>query len=125
MKLLYQQEINRIKNCPLKHKEGQLTLFRIVENPISVESFQPEAVLQKPKYQNLCIAWGLSLFSKKKTAQMMLKGLSQKKRPQYAAIAESVIGDQDGIKNCGKDRRHYTFFPRVGYDFLRNFKVTQ
>jgi hypothetical protein len=123
MKLQYQKEIDKIKNCPLKNNQGQLTLYRVVENPISLESFLPQCVLLKPKYENMCEAWGLSLFSRYQTAQMKLKGLSKKKRPQYIAIAESSIGDMDGIKHCGKDKAHYTFFPNEGFDFMKNFKI--
>lgn len=125
MTLHFQKEIDKIENCPNNHSKGNLTLYRVVENPVSQDSFLPQAVLLKPKYKGYCEAWGISLFSRYETATMNLKGLSKKKRPQYRAIAESLIEDSDGIKYCGKDKRHYTFFPRVELDLVEKFKIVR
>ena len=79
MKLKYHKELDSIENCPTSHEKGDKTLYRCVKQPINMDSFEPQAVLLKPKYKNLCIAWGLSVFDNLESANQTLKNLSKKK----------------------------------------------
>lgn len=123
MKLKYQNEINKIENCPVENQTGEKTLFRCVENPMNINSFKPNAVLLKPKFQDNCLAWGLSLFSNYDSANQMLKNLSKNKRVNYANIAKSVITEKDGIKHSSKNKKHFTFYPENSLDILSKFAI--
>lgn len=60
MKLKFQESIEKIKDRPANNELGEKRLFRCVESEVNEKSFVPQAVLLKPKYQDNCIAWGLS-----------------------------------------------------------------
>lgn len=123
MKLKYQKEINSINNCPAENQKGEKILFRCVENPMSIDSFLPNAVLLKPKFQNNCLAWGLSLFSNYSSAKQTLNNLSKNKRTNYSKIAQSNLTEEDGIKHCSKNKKHYTFYPVKSLDILSKFAI--
>ena len=125
MKLNYQEKIDAIDNCPAKHEKGERVLFRCVEKSITLESFQPQAVLRKPKYQKMCKAWGLSTTATFKGAKRQLKNLSGYKEVEYKAIAKAVVTDNDGVKYCDSNRDHYTFFPAETCDLISKFKMVQ
>lgn len=123
MKLNYQKKINKIKDCPLGNEKGGKTLFRCVESKLTKNSFIPNAVLLKPKFQNNCNAWGLSVFNTYESASQMLKNLSKKKRLNYSKIAKGYITDDDGIKYMSKNKKHYTFFPKEELDVIEYFEI--
>lgn len=123
MELKYQKEINSIENCPVENQKGEKILFRCVENPMDINSFQPNAVLLKPKFQNNCLAWGLSLFSNYDSAKQMLNNLSKNKRTNYSKIAKSKLTEDDGIKHNSKNKNHYTFYPAESLDILSKFAI--
>ena len=123
MELNFQEQISLIDNCPLDNHTGDKILFRCVENPISENSFTPQAVLCKPKFQDYCPAWGLSVFSNYSHANQILKSLSKNKKVNYGGIAKSTITDDDGIKHSSTDKNHYTFFPKKDLDLLTKFTI--
>ncbi|PHQ30839.1 hypothetical protein [Leeuwenhoekiella nanhaiensis] len=123
MKLKFQENIDKIKNCPSQNEKGEMNLFRCVESEISEKSFVPQAVLLKPKYQDMCIAWGISVFNSFDSANQMLKNLSKNKRNNYSKIARGIINDSHGIKHGGNNKKHYTFFPTEEFNILENFEV--
>lgn len=123
MKLKFQENIEKIKDCPANNEQGQKTLFRCVEAKLTERSFVPQAVLLKPKYQDKCIAWGLSVFNSFDSANQMLKNLSENKRVNYSNIAKGVINDNDGVKYGGKNKKHYTFFPSEEFNVVENFEI--
>lgn len=123
MKLKFEEEIKKIKKCPGNNEKGELILFRCVENPLSENSFVPQAVLLKPKYKDYCIAWGLSVFKNLDSAKQTLNNLSKKKRSIYTNIAKGTINDTHGVKYSGSDKNHYTFFPSEDFDFLKSFEI--
>lgn len=123
MKLKFQENINRIENCPAKNEVGEMKLFRCVEDNLTQESFQPQAVLMKPKFQDKCIAWGLSVFNSFDAATEVLKNLSGNKRVNYTRIAQAVINDTHGIKYGGRNKKHYTFFPKEDFNLIENFEI--
>lgn len=123
MKLKFQTNIEKIKNCPANHEQGEKTLFRCVESDLTEKSFIPNAVLLKPKFQDNCIAWGLSVFSTFDSANEMLKNLSKNKRVNYAKIAQANITDEHGIKYGSKNKKHYTFFPKEELNVVENFEI--
>ncbi len=123
MKLKYQKEINSIANCPVDNQKEEKILFRCVENPMTNDSFLPQAVLLKPKYQKYCPAWGLSMFSNYDSAKQVLKSLSKKKGSKYKSIAKSNITESDGVKHCGNNKKHYTFYPEKDLDLLSKFAL--
>lgn len=123
MELKYQKEINSIDNCPSENQKGEKILFRCVENPMSINSFQPNAVLLKPKFHNNCMAWGLSLFSNYDSAKQILNNLSKNKSVNYSKIAKSNLSEKDGIKHNSKNKKHYTFYPEKSLDILSKFVI--
>lgn len=123
MTLEYQEKLNSIENCPLENQKGEKILFRCVENPMTVNSFIPQAVLLKPKYQDNCLAWGLSLFSNYDSAKQMLNNLSKNKLVNYSNIAKSNLTDLDGIKHSGTNKKHFTFYPKKHTDILSKFAI--
>jgi hypothetical protein len=123
MELNFQEQINSIENCPLDNHTGDKVLFRCVEDPINENSFTPQAVLCKPKFQDYCVAWGLSVFSNYTHASQILNSLSKNKKVKYSAIAKSTITDEDGIKHCLTNNNHYTFFPKKDLDLLTKFTI--
>lgn len=123
MELKYQKNINLIENCPVDSQKGEKILFRCVENPMTEDSFIPQAVLLKPKHQNNCLAWGLSLFSNYDSAKQMLNNLSKNKSINYSSIAQSNLTDIDGIKHNSKNKKHYTFYPEKNTDILSKFAI--
>ncbi|MFT4525176.1 MAG: hypothetical protein ACI85F_001329 [Bacteroidia bacterium] len=125
MKLKHQSNIDLIPDCPLVNEDGEMELFRCVENPISEQSFIPQAVLLKPKYQNLCQAWGLSTSKSHKHASQLLKNLSKNKRVQYAQVAKMQVTNDHGIKYSGKNREHYTFFPNEEIRLVESFTILE
>lgn len=125
MKLKFQKNIEKINNCPAGNEHGEKTLFRCVEKELTEKSFIPHAVLSKPKFQNECIAWGLSVFSSLDSANQMLKNLSKNKRINYSKIAQGKIKDVDGVKYSSKNKKHYTFFPSEEFDVVENFEIVE
>ena len=126
MTLKYQKKIESIENCPVDNFQGEITLFRCVENPMTQKSFIPNAVLQKPKLENNCMAWGLSLFKTYDSAKQMLNNLSKNKKVNYANIAKGVITDNDGIKHGStKNEKHFTFYPKESIDIVSKFAIIE
>lgn len=124
MNLKYQQKLESIENCPLDNLQGEITLFRCVENPMNATSFIPNAVLLKPKFEDNCLAWGLSLYKTYDSAKQTLDNLSRKKKGNYTNIAQGVITDNDGIKHgCKKNSKHYTFYPLESIDIVSKFAI--
>jgi hypothetical protein len=125
MTLKYQSQIDSIDNCPLDECKGEKILFRFVENPMTTESFEPHAIIYKPKYHNLCIGWGLSMFVDLKSAKETLNSLSLKMQQKIVvkSIASGLITDNDGVKCCTKNKNHYTFFPKQDIDLISRFEI--
>ena len=125
MKLKYQKQIESIDNCPLDNQSGDKILFRCVENPITINSFEPHAVIHKPKFQNTCVAWGLSFFGDLKSANATLKNLSKKmqQKVELQSIASGKITDDDGIKHSTKNKNHFTFYPKNDLDLISKFAI--
>ena len=123
MKLKFQENIEKIKDCPANNEHGEKKLFRCVEKELTDNSFLPQAVLLKPKYQHKCIAWGLSVFNSFDSANQILKNLSKNKRVNYSKIAQGVINDSHGIKYGGTNKKHYTFFPSEEFKVVENFEI--
>ena len=124
MTLKYQKKIDSIDNCPVDNLQGEITLFRCVENPMTDKSFVPNAVLTKPKLENNCLAWGLSMFKTYDSAKQILNNLSKNKRVNYSNVAKGVITDTDGIKhNSRKATNHYTFYPEERLDIVSKFAI--
>ncbi len=123
MKLKFQESIEKIKDCPANNELGDKRLFRCVENEVNEKSFVPQAVLLKPKYQDKCIAWGLSVFNSFDSANQMLKNLSKNKRVNYSKIAQGMIDDSHGIKYGGSNKKHYRFFPSEEFNVVENFEI--
>ena len=123
MQLEYQEKLDLIENCPLENQKGEIVLFRCVENPMTHSSFIPNAVLLKPKFQDNCLAWGLSLFSNYDSAKQMLNNLSKNKQVNYSNIAKSNLTDFDGIKHYSKNKKHFTFYPKKNINILSKFAI--
>lgn len=126
MKLAFQDNIDKIENCPLDNIKGSIRLYRCVENPITENSFIPNAVLLKPKHQKNCKAWGLSLFETYDKAKEILNNLSGKKQLNYTDVAVGILDDADGIKNKdSKNSKHYTFFPYESLSIVSKFAIIE
>ena len=124
MKFRYEKQLRAIANCPAKNEAGEITLFRCIENPLTNNSFLPQAVLRKPKFQDMCEAWGLSTFNDLSQAHSMLKSLARSKRIQYSGIAKLIVTDEDGIKYQSFGRKaHYTFFPKEDMNFIDSVEI--
>ena len=85
------------------------------------------AALEKPKHKDNCLAWGLSLFIDIKSANDVLKSLSKKKNQKvnYMAVACGKLTDNDGIKHSSQNKNHYTFYPKVDFDFNDKFTIVE
>ncbi|OJX54368.1 MAG: hypothetical protein BGO88_12020 [Flavobacterium sp. 38-13] len=125
MELKYQKEISTIENCPIENLSGEKILFRCVEESMTENSFLPNAVLLKPKFEKECLAWGLSLFSSYDSAKQVLQNLSKSKKVNYSKIARTNLTDNDGIKHCSKNKSHYTFYPQKNLDLLTKFVIVE
>ena len=124
MELKFQESINKIKDCPSDNEDGNKTLYRfILSVPLDLDSFKPHSLIHKPKFDNLCIAWGLSTYDSLKSANEALQNLPKKTRKKFIAIAVSEITDEDGIKYSTKNKRHYTFFPKKEVNLLTKFAL--
>ncbi len=125
VKINYQEKLDSLKNCPGLNERGKMILYRCVERVVTLASFQPQAVLHKPKYEKMCIAWGLSVSTTYGGAKSTLKSLSKYKEPEYRAIAKGVVNDEDGVKYCGKNSGHYTYFPSESCDLISKFEIIE
>src|SRR5690554_2147800 len=124
MTLKFQENIDKIEGCPAKSENGDKTLYRfILSVPLDSDSFKPHSLIHKPKFDNICIAWGLSTYDSLKSAQEALQNLPKKTREKFTAIAVSEITDDDGIKYPTKNKRHYTFFPKKEVNLLTKFAL--
>ena len=122
MKLEHHEEIVKIINCPNSNEVGEKQLYRCVSNPLSKNSFVPYGF--KPKYKNICEAWGISTFNNIETAKNQLKSLSKNLLNNYNSIAVAVINDSDGIKyQSGQNLNHYTYFPEENIDLTKKFII--
>jgi hypothetical protein len=122
MKLKYQEEINKIKNCPEKKNElGEKVFYRCVEKAISQRSFIPVAEFPKPKRTQYCNAWGLSLYTDLDKTKEVLNSLSKNKYVKYEGIAFATINNEHGLKYNDNDKKHYTFFPEQDVDLMNIF----
>ena len=125
MKLVNQEEINKIAGCPSQNYTGSLKLFRWVSSEDMLNSFECYAT-SKPKFANDCIAWGLSTYRSKKSAIEVLKNLSIGMQRKFDAIAVCEIEENDGIKYQSRDNiNHYTFFPRTNFDSVSRFNIIE
>jgi hypothetical protein len=126
MKLNYQKEIDKIDNCPLNNEEGAKTLYRFVTPNLDNDSFDPQSIILKPKYQDMCIAWGLSTFNSLDAAEQRYNSLSPKIKGKYKSIAKGIITDKDGIKHqSGSNENHYTYFPKQNLNLLGIFVIVK
>jgi hypothetical protein len=75
MELEHHEEMVKINNCPNLNEIGEKTLYRCVSNPLNEKSFIPYGI--KPKYRNICEAWGISTYNNVETAKNQLKSLSK------------------------------------------------
>ncbi len=122
MELQFQENINKIEGCPANNEGGDKTLYRFIMSiPLDSDSFKPHSLIHKPKFDNICIAWGLSTYDSLKSAKEALQNLPKKTREKFTAIAVSEITDADGIKYPTKNKRHYTFFPKKEVNLLSKF----
>lgn len=111
MILNYKEEIEAIDGCPGTNESGVKKLYRFVKLPLKKDSFVP-LTINKPKFKDMCEAWGLSTFDTLKSARQRYRNLPEAKRQEFNAIAFGKIDDVDGIKyQSTKNKRHYTFFP--------------
>lgn len=122
MELDHQEQIVKINNCPNLNEVGEKKLFRCVSNPLNEKSFVPYGF--KPKYKNICEAWGISTYNNIETAKNQLKSLSKNLLNNYNSIAVAVINDKDGIKyQSGPNSNHYTYFPEKSIDLTKKFSI--
>ncbi|MFD2726271.1 hypothetical protein [Hyunsoonleella rubra] len=122
MELKFQEKINKIDDCPANNESGDKNLYRfILSVPMNSDSFKPHSLIYKPKFDNICIAWGLSTYDSLKSANEALQNLPKKTREKFTAIAVSKITDEDGIKYSTKNKKHYTFFPKKEVNLLTKF----
>lgn len=125
MKLLNQDEINKIDGCPSENFKGKLRLFRWVNSNNIEQSFDCYAST-KPKYAKECIAWGLSTYKSRKSAIEVLKNLPTGMQKKFNAIAACEIEDSDGVKYQSRENiNHYTFFPIKEFDMVSKFKIIE
>jgi hypothetical protein len=123
MNLVNKENFENIENCPLENESGEKELYRCVFRDRLEESFVPLA-LEKAKYKDNCLAWGLSVFKGKDIAIQKLKNLSKKKSMDALAIA--LINDTHGLKHqSGGDINHYTFYPADIYNCIEEFKIVE
>ncbi|TDN93395.1 hypothetical protein DET49_104121 [Salegentibacter sp. 24] len=126
MELKFQERIDNIEDCPAINENGDKTLYRfILSVPMDSNSFKPHSLIHKPKFDNICIAWGLSTYDSFKSAKEALQNLPKKTREKFTAIAVSDISDDDGVKYPTKNKRHYTFFPKKEVDLLAKFALVK
>lgn len=87
MEIKYQEDVNKIKNCPLKNENGNKTLYRIIKsNPLTEDTFIPHSVIHKPRFNEHCEAWGLSTYNNLKSAQEAFNSLSKKQKDTFVAL---------------------------------------
>lgn len=125
MELNFQKEIDKIDNCPANNEIGEKTLFRFIKKPIDKNSFTPHSIIHKPKFNNLCNAWGLSTYDSLRSAKEAFKNLPAKTRLKFDSIAFAKVTDKDGIKYHTKNKVHYTFFPKKNLDLISKFSIVQ
>lgn len=124
MELKFQENISKIKGCPAGNEAGDKTLYRFITSlPLAENSFKPHSMIYKPKFDNLCNAWGLSTYDSLSSATEALKNLPKKTRKKFMAIAVSEVTDNDGVKYPTSNKRHYTFFPKKELNLLTKFTV--
>ena len=122
MDLEHSEEIFKIKNCPNQNEIGTKKLYRCVLNPINNDSFIPYGF--KPKYKDICEAWGISTYNNIETAKNQLKSLPKSLLNNYNSIAVATVNDNDGIKyQSGQNLNHYTYFPEKSIDLTKKFIV--
>lgn len=126
MKLRYQKDIDKIENCPSDNEKGNKELYRfILSNSIDENSFVPNSTIFKPKFDKICIAWGLSTYDSLNNAEEALRNLPKKTREKFKAIAVGDISDKDGIKYLTKSKGHYTLFPFKDVNLLSKFELVE
>lgn len=126
MKLKFQDEINKIENCPNTNEDGEIKLYRFVSSiPLSNNTFEPHAKIHKPKFNNICIAWGLSTYNTLDNAVQALKNLPKKRRNSFCGIAVAIIDNSDGVKYLSRSNGHYTYFPKDKLDLLTKFALVK
>lgn len=125
MKLINQEEINKIDGCPSESYKGTLKLFRWVNSENIEQSFEFYGST-KPKFAKDCIAWGLSTYKSKKAAIEVLKNMSAGMQKKFNAIASCDIEDSDGIKYQSRENlNHYTFFPITEFNTASKFNIVE
>lgn len=122
MEFAHNEDIVKINNCPSSNEVGEKKLYRCVSNPLNEKSFIPYGL--KPKYKNLCEAWGISTYNNLETAKNQLKSLSKNLLNNYNSIAVAIVNDSDGIKyQSGQNLNHYTYFPEKNIDLKKKFTI--
>ena len=124
MKLLHNEHIEKIENCPIENQLGEIKLYRWVNTDSFNNSFTPFGF--KEHFKNNCLAWGLSTYNSEKGALEALNSLPLKKRKEFNAIAFCSIKDENGIKHqSGSNKNHYTFYPNNEFDVISNFQIIE
>lgn len=122
-KLKFQDEINKIENCPSSNLNGNLEVYRLLKtNPASEDDIVPYSVL-KPKYKNNCLAWGLSVWSSSLPPNELINLLSNQLKEQVKYAGYFEINNEMGVKHKSGKNYHYTYFPNEDIDLLNIFEI--
>lgn len=122
MELEFQEDINKIEDCPLGNENKDKILYRWVSNPLTIEDFIPHSI-QKSRLKKKCIAWGLSTFDSVAALNEKLENLTPVMKEKFPQIAKANITEETGIKyKSTQTNGHYTYFPKKGVDLLTIFK---
>lgn len=124
MKLKYQEELDKLENCPSTTLKGNIKLFRWINKENYATSFIPLGNRFNGKLEEKCLAWGLSTHNNIEVSKEVLNNLPQGFKKKFNGIATCVISDEDGVKHqSGNCINHFTFYPNQNFDYSSKFQI--
>ena len=128
MGLYYQEDIDKVKNCPLTNHEGDLVLFRLIKSSYMEHGdLLPKSA--NPRYkatQHECESWGLSTYDNLKSAINNFLLMPEKLRSRFSHVAKVNVTSDFGIKyKTLDDKSHFTLFPIEDDKILDKFTVVE
>lgn len=124
-KLKYKQYLDKFPNCPsLDFSEVEMDAYRWTNFPLSANDFTPVNLIKEPPARmldnsdNMCIAYGLSLFDTRCNSLTKYQRLYNKQRNHQKElfrqdkgcyIALIKLTKEEGIANSPNESGHFTF----------------
>lgn len=120
MKLIHEEEILKLNNCPSSNTEKTIKLYRWSKGDNDL--IKPFAIINPVQNDKKCLCWGLSHYNSLQYIENKINAMSLKRKSSIKGVYCIEVTKELAIKHQStSDRNHYTVYPYEGIDFISNF----